>query len=259
MSRLHVANAGPAAVGQDQSDAARRSARAPTAFTTCARCCSRSRCRDTLTVTPRARAVRARRRAAPGVPADATNLVWRAADALWRALGRDGDPRDAHVTLEKQIPVGGGSRRRQRRCRGRARRAQPRSGSGAGRAAELMRVGGDARRRRAVLSRRAARRLALGRGDELYPRRRRRRGWASSSSSRRSASRRPTPTAGSTRIARPASRPRPRPAARRRPRLGGRARSRSSTTCRRRWRAGIRGSREIGRRAAGGRGARRRR
>ena len=47
------------------------------------------------------------------MPADRTNLVWRAADALWRALGRAGDPRDAHVKLEKQIPVaaglGGGS------------------------------------------------------------------------------------------------------------------------------------------------------
>ena len=49
----------------------------------------------------------------PGVPADRTNLVYRAAAALWSALGRAGDPRDAHVRLVKQIPVaaglGGGS------------------------------------------------------------------------------------------------------------------------------------------------------
>jgi 4-diphosphocytidyl-2-C-methyl-D-erythritol kinase len=49
----------------------------------------------------------------PGVPADRTNIVWRAAEALWRLAGRDGDPRDAHVRLEKAIPtqagLGGGS------------------------------------------------------------------------------------------------------------------------------------------------------
>lgn len=50
---------------------------------------------------------------APRVPADRTNLVWRAADALWRAAGRSGEPRDATITLIKGIPVqaglGGGS------------------------------------------------------------------------------------------------------------------------------------------------------
>ncbi len=49
----------------------------------------------------------------PGVPLDDSNLVWRAAAALWTALGRDGQPRDAAVTIEKRIPVqaglGGGS------------------------------------------------------------------------------------------------------------------------------------------------------
>jgi 4-diphosphocytidyl-2-C-methyl-D-erythritol kinase len=48
-----------------------------------------------------------------GVPADKTNLVWRAASLLWRALGREGEPRDARVRLVKKIPVaaglGGGS------------------------------------------------------------------------------------------------------------------------------------------------------
>jgi 4-diphosphocytidyl-2-C-methyl-D-erythritol kinase len=40
----------------------------------------------------------------PGVPLDATNLVWRAAAALWKALGRDGDPCDAVITIRKMIP-----------------------------------------------------------------------------------------------------------------------------------------------------------
>jgi 4-diphosphocytidyl-2-C-methyl-D-erythritol kinase len=49
----------------------------------------------------------------PGVPLDSSNLIWGAAAALWRALGRPGDPRDTLVHLEKNIPVasglGGGS------------------------------------------------------------------------------------------------------------------------------------------------------
>ena len=49
----------------------------------------------------------------PGVPLDDRNLVWRAAAALWKALGRGGDPCDTVVTIEKGIPLeaglGGGS------------------------------------------------------------------------------------------------------------------------------------------------------
>jgi 4-diphosphocytidyl-2-C-methyl-D-erythritol kinase len=48
-----------------------------------------------------------------GVPTDRENLVWRAADLLWRASGRSGDPRDAYLQLDKAIPaaagLGGGS------------------------------------------------------------------------------------------------------------------------------------------------------
>ena len=48
-----------------------------------------------------------------GVPLDKTNLIWRAADTLWRSLRRSGPVRDAVVRLEKQIPLqaglGGGS------------------------------------------------------------------------------------------------------------------------------------------------------
>jgi 4-diphosphocytidyl-2-C-methyl-D-erythritol kinase len=50
---------------------------------------------------------------APGVPTDRSNLVWQIAIALWRAMGRSGDPRDVHIKLDKQIPwaagLGGGS------------------------------------------------------------------------------------------------------------------------------------------------------
>ena len=49
----------------------------------------------------------------PGVPLDDRNLVWRAGAALWKALGRAGDPADTIVTIEKAIPMqaglGGGS------------------------------------------------------------------------------------------------------------------------------------------------------
>jgi 4-diphosphocytidyl-2-C-methyl-D-erythritol kinase len=50
---------------------------------------------------------------APGVPVDAGNLVWKAAAALWTALGRAGEVRDTVVRIDKKIPVqaglGGGS------------------------------------------------------------------------------------------------------------------------------------------------------
>ncbi len=49
----------------------------------------------------------------PGVPEDHTNLAWRAAAALWKAMGRDGEPRDVHIRIDKTIPsqagLGGGS------------------------------------------------------------------------------------------------------------------------------------------------------
>jgi 4-diphosphocytidyl-2-C-methyl-D-erythritol kinase len=67
---------------------------------------------DTLTLAPRSGPLRLVVRG-HGAPVDHANLVWRAAAALWRAIGRPGDPRDVHITLEKFIPVaaglGGGS------------------------------------------------------------------------------------------------------------------------------------------------------
>jgi 4-diphosphocytidyl-2-C-methyl-D-erythritol kinase len=50
---------------------------------------------------------------AQDLPLDRANLVYRAAELLWRTLGRGGAPSDVHVALEKRIPVsaglGGGS------------------------------------------------------------------------------------------------------------------------------------------------------
>jgi len=43
-----------------------------------------------------------------GVPLDRSNLVWRAADALWRSLRRDGLARGVLVRLHKRIPLQGG-------------------------------------------------------------------------------------------------------------------------------------------------------
>ena len=48
-----------------------------------------------------------------GVPLDRSNLVWRAADALWRSFRRTGPVRDVTIRLHKNIPLqaglGGGS------------------------------------------------------------------------------------------------------------------------------------------------------
>src|SRR5688572_1344762 len=44
----------------------------------------------------------------PGVPRDERNLIWRAAAALWRAVGREGEVRDVSIALTKQIPMQGG-------------------------------------------------------------------------------------------------------------------------------------------------------
>jgi 4-diphosphocytidyl-2-C-methyl-D-erythritol kinase len=121
---------------------------------------------DTITVTPRKGPFVLATRT-PGVPADRTNLVWRAADLLWRALGRIGEPRDVHIKLEKQIPTAAGL-----------------GGGSADAAAALValnRVWGNARSRRDLVQ--VAGRLGAdvpfflhggtalgaGRGDEVYP------------------------------------------------------------------------------------------
>lgn len=49
----------------------------------------------------------------PNCPADDANLIWRAADATWKAARRPGAPRDVAIDLQKRIPMnaglGGGS------------------------------------------------------------------------------------------------------------------------------------------------------
>jgi len=44
----------------------------------------------------------------PNCPDDNANLIWRAAERVWRAAGRRGAPRDVAVDLEKRIPLQGG-------------------------------------------------------------------------------------------------------------------------------------------------------
>lgn len=103
----------------------------------------------------------------PGLPTDDTNLVSRAAAALWQALGRDGVPRDAHVKLVKKIPIaaglGGGSADAAAALVGlntiwegrRSRRDLARIGATLGADVPFFLLGGTG--------------LATGRGDEVYP------------------------------------------------------------------------------------------
>jgi 4-diphosphocytidyl-2-C-methyl-D-erythritol kinase len=102
----------------------------------------------------------------PGVPLDDRNLVWRAAAALWKALGRAGDPADTIVTIEKAIPMqaglGGGSADAAAALQvlGRVWGGAPLSllrevAAGVGSDAPFFLSGGTA--------------LGLGRGEEVYP------------------------------------------------------------------------------------------
>jgi 4-diphosphocytidyl-2-C-methyl-D-erythritol kinase len=67
---------------------------------------------DTLTLTPTRGPFRLVCNDA-ACPADETNLVWRAAEAVWRAARRRGAPEDVRVRIDKRIPMqaglGGGS------------------------------------------------------------------------------------------------------------------------------------------------------
>ena len=119
---------------------------------------------DTLRVTPR-RGPFVLQCHAPGVPEDATNLVWRAAEVLWRAMGKPGAARDAHIKLDKAIPAAAGL-----------------GGGSADAAAALValnEVWGARRRDLATLAAEigadvpfflgGGTALGTGRGDELYP------------------------------------------------------------------------------------------
>lgn len=103
---------------------------------------------------------------ARGLPLDERNLVWRAAAALWKALGRAGDPCDTVVALDKVIPMeaglGGGSADAAATLQALARLwgGAPVSllrevATGVGSDVPFFLSGGTA--------------LGLGRGDEIYP------------------------------------------------------------------------------------------
>jgi len=98
-------------------------------------------------------------------PADSTNLVWRAAEAVWTASGRAGSPRNVGVTLTKRIPVaaglGGGSSDAAAALRAFARlwrvdaKRLPDIAASLGADVPYFLEGGTV--------------LGLGRGDELFP------------------------------------------------------------------------------------------
>jgi 4-diphosphocytidyl-2-C-methyl-D-erythritol kinase len=104
---------------------------------------------------------------AAGVPLDRSNLVWKAADALWRSLRRDGPVRDVLVRIRKRIPLqgglGGGSTNAAATLLGLAQAwrvpVRPNQlvdvGSTLGADVPFFLSGGTA--------------LGLGRGDEIYP------------------------------------------------------------------------------------------
>jgi 4-diphosphocytidyl-2-C-methyl-D-erythritol kinase len=120
---------------------------------------------DTLTFTARPGPF-ALECATPGVPLDASNLIWQAAARLWTALGRAGEPTDTVVALEKVIPLqaglGGGSADAAAALHGLARLW---GGAPAGVLRELaFELGADVT---FFLSGGTA--LGLGRGEEIYP------------------------------------------------------------------------------------------
>lgn len=102
----------------------------------------------------------------PGIPLDAENLIWKAAAALWTALGRSGEVRDTTISIDKRIPVqaglGGGSADAAAALAalGRLWGGAPLSllrevGTGIGADVPFFLAGGTA--------------LGLGRGEEIYP------------------------------------------------------------------------------------------
>jgi 4-diphosphocytidyl-2-C-methyl-D-erythritol kinase len=121
---------------------------------------------DTLTIAPRSGPLVLDVRGA-GIPEGRENLVWRAAAALWRALGRTGEPRDAHIRLDKQIPaaagLGGGSADAAAALVGLGRLWTPRVPAGQLRTLAAS-LGSDV-----PFFLQGGTALAAGRGEEVYP------------------------------------------------------------------------------------------
>ena len=121
---------------------------------------------DTVTCTPREGPFSIECSVA-GVPLDRSNVVWRAAEALWRALRRSGSPYGIGVRLDKRIPLqaglGGGSADAAAALVGLARTwripVRPAQltdvAASVGADVPFFLAGGTA--------------LGLGRGDEVYP------------------------------------------------------------------------------------------
>src|SRR6185436_10934583 len=69
---------------------------------------------DTLVIEPAPRQSLSLVGDASSMPLGEDNLAWKAAAALWDALGRGGEPRGVRIAIRKRIPpqagLGGGSR-----------------------------------------------------------------------------------------------------------------------------------------------------
>jgi 4-diphosphocytidyl-2-C-methyl-D-erythritol kinase len=121
---------------------------------------------DVVRCEPRKGAFRIRC-ASKSVPTGRSNLVWKAAQLLWTTAGRAGEPRDALVTIEKNIPMqaglGGGSSDAAAALIG-LRRVWKMSVTDDAVSAAAAAVGSDVPY---FLTGGTA--LALGRGEEVYP------------------------------------------------------------------------------------------
>jgi 4-diphosphocytidyl-2-C-methyl-D-erythritol kinase len=103
----------------------------------------------------------------PGCPADESNLVWRAAERLWRADGRRGKVAGVRIDIQKRIPMqaglGGGSSDAAAALRGLARLWGSHLGPG-GLPAIARAIGADV-----AYFLEGGTSLGVGRGDVMYP------------------------------------------------------------------------------------------
>ena len=121
---------------------------------------------DRITIEPRRGPLEIRSHT-PGLPVDRSNLIWKAAERLWAADGRSGEPNGVGITLDKRIPMqaglGGGSSDAAAALCGLRRVWKMRLGAaqlhalaaGLGSDVPFFLIGGTV--------------LGLGRGEKLYP------------------------------------------------------------------------------------------